>query len=57
MHVNQLEFKTYLNEYQVDSAFLLFDFQENKTLIYNEMRNRQEFIPASTFKILYTLKY
>lgn len=36
-------------------CFLLYDFQTNKTLVYNEDRCGQGFLPASTFKILNTL--
>lgn len=49
------EFKTIFDEYKVNGSFLLFDFQKNKTLIYNEKQSQKEFLPASTFKILNTL--
>jgi len=49
------EFETYFKEYQVTGAFLLFDFEEDKTIIYNEQRCNKGFLPASTFKILNTL--
>lgn len=49
------EFKSYFDEYKVEGCFLLFDFQENKTLIYNEERSEKGFLPASTFKMVNTL--
>jgi beta-lactamase class D len=49
------EFKTYFEEFKVKGCFLLYDFQQNKTLIYNEERCNQGFLPASTFKMVNTL--
>ena len=49
------EFKSYFDEYKVEGCFLLYDFQKNKTLIYNENRCNQGFLPASTFKIVNSL--
>ena len=49
------EFKSYFDEYKVEGCFLLYDFQKNKTLIYNKNRCNQGFLPASTFKILNSL--
>lgn len=49
------EFKTYFDEYKVEGCFLLYDFQKNKTLIYNEERSEKCFLPASTFKMVNTL--
>jgi len=49
------EFETYFKEYQVDGSFLLFDFVKNKTLVYNENRSNEGYLPASTFKIVHTL--
>jgi beta-lactamase class D len=58
-HKTQLEyrpeFKIYFDEYNVEGSFLLFDFQKNTTLIYNKEKSHEEFLPASTFKILNTL--
>ena len=53
--VFQPEFQTYFKEYNVSGSFLLYDFQQNKTIIYNEERCNQGFLPASTFKIVNTL--
>ena len=39
----------------VKGCFVLFDFRNNKTLIYNEERSEKGFLPASTFKIVNTL--
>lgn len=49
------EFKSYFDEYQVEGCILLYDFQKNKTLIYNEERSEKGFLPASTFKMVNTL--
>jgi beta-lactamase class D len=53
--VDHPEFESYFKEYQVEGCFLLFDFQNNKTIIYNEERCSQGFLPASTFKMVNTL--
>lgn len=49
------EFKTCFEEYKVEGCFLLYDLQNNKTLIYNEERCKEGFLPASTFKMVNTL--
>ncbi len=49
------EFASYFNEYKVDGCFLLYDFNRNKTIVYNENRCNQGFLPASTFKMVNTL--
>lgn len=49
------EFKSFFDEYKVDGCFLLYDFQKNKTLIYNKERANVGFLPASTFKMVNTL--
>lgn len=49
------EFESYFKEYKVQGCFLLYDFQEGKTIIYNSERCEQGFLPASTFKIVNTL--
>lgn len=49
------EFKIHFDTFQVKGSFLLYDFQNNKTLIYNKERCNQGFLPASTFKIVHTL--
>lgn len=53
--IHHPEFQNYFNEYKVTGCFLLYDFQTDKTLVYNEERCSQGFLPASTFKILNTL--
>ena len=49
------EFKIYFDEYQVEGCFMLYDFQTNKTITYNENRCSYGFLPASTFKMVNTL--
>jgi len=49
------EFKSYFDEFKVKGCFLLYDFQNNKTLIYNNERAEEGFLPASTFKMVNTL--
>ncbi len=49
------EFKTYFDEFEVEGCFLLYDFQKDKTTIYNPDRCEQGFLPASTFKMVNTL--
>ena len=49
------EFKVHFDAYQVKGSFLLYDFQNNKTHVYNKERCKQGFLPASTFKIVNTL--
>lgn len=53
--VEHPEFKTFFSEFKVEGCFLLYDFQEDKTLIYNSERCSQGFLPASTFKMVNTL--
>lgn len=52
---NHPEFKSFFEEYQVEGSFLLYEFAEKKTIVFNEARCSQGFIPASTFKIAHTL--
>lgn len=52
---NRPDLNIYFDEYEVKGCFVLFDFQENKTVIYNQERCREGFLPASTFKIVNTL--
>jgi beta-lactamase class D len=49
------EFASYFNEYKVDGCFLLYDFNKNKTIVYNKERCSIGFLPASTFKMVNTL--
>ena len=49
------EFEKFFTEYQVNGCFLMYNFQSGKTLVYNQERCSQGFLPASTFKILNTL--
>ncbi len=49
------EFQAFFDEYQVQGCFLLFDFNTNKTIVYNAERCNQGFLPASTFKMVNTL--
>lgn len=49
------EFKSYFAEFDVEGCFLLYDFEKEKTIIYNQERCEQGFLPASTFKMANTL--
>jgi len=53
--LNRAEFNTCFDEYEVEGCFLLYDFQKEQTLVYNEERCSNGFLPASTFKIVNTL--
>lgn len=49
--ISERDFKKHFDEYGVEGSFLLYDLTEKSYIIYNAARNRQGFIPASTFKI------
>lgn len=45
----------YFEKYGVDGSFMLFDPQEDRYYTYEADRTEEEFLPASTFKILNSL--
>ena len=49
------DFEKYFSEFNVQGAFILYDMQKNCYVKYNETRCKQQFLPASTFKILNSL--
>lgn len=49
------ELKKHFDAYGVEGSFLLFDQQKQQWTSYNDTRNKQGFLPASTFKILNSL--
>ena len=49
------DFKKYYDRYNVEGTFALYDQKNNKYILYNPEQFRQEFIPASTFKICNSL--
>lgn len=49
------EYRDYFEEYEVEGSFLLYDFQADKTIIYNEEKGNTGLLPASTFKMVNTL--
>jgi beta-lactamase class D len=49
------EFKSFFDEYEVEGCFLLYDFEKEKTIVYNQERCEKGFLPASTFKMVNTL--
>lgn len=51
----KIEFKKYFDEYNVVGTFVLYDSNNKKFTRYNPERAKQQFTPASTFKILNSL--
>lgn len=49
------DYKTHYDRFKVEGSFVLFDQKEKSYSIYNSAQFRQEFTPASTFKICNTL--
>lgn len=49
------EFESFFKEYQVEGSFMLYDFKEKKTIIFNHQLCNEGFLPASTFKLVNTL--
>lgn len=52
---NDILFQSYFDSDGVDGCFLLYDCENNKFSTNDAERSQQEFIPASTFKILNSL--
>lgn len=49
------DFKKYYTEFKVDGSFVLYDQSNNKYIHYNEKQFKEQYSPASTFKILNSL--
>ncbi len=49
------DFKKYYDQFNVEGSFVLFDPQANKYIFYNKDQFKQNFSPASTFKICNSL--
>ena len=49
------ELQKYFDEYGVKGSFLLYDQANKQWISHNDARNKQGFLPASTFKILNSL--
>ncbi|MCY7352789.1 MAG: class D beta-lactamase [Cytophagaceae bacterium] len=49
--ITERNFKKYFDEYGVKGSFLLFDLKRNQYVAYDDVRCREGFLPASTFKI------
>lgn len=45
----------YFNAYHVEGAFVLYDLNANHTIRYNPQRCAEQFLPASTYKIVNAL--
>lgn len=52
---NHPDFKKYYDKYKVSGSFLLFDQKKNQYIVYNQEQTKQQFTPASTFKICNSL--
>jgi beta-lactamase class D len=49
------DFKTFYDHYKVEGSFVMYDQNNDRYVFYNHQQYRQEFIPASTFKICNSL--
>ena len=49
------EIKTSFDKRDIVGCFILHDLENDTSIIYNEERSKQEFLPASTYKILNSL--
>lgn len=49
------DFKKYYDQFNVEGSFVFFDPQANKYIFYNKDQFKQNFSPASTFKICNSL--
>ena len=49
--VNVIDFAHHFQKYGVEGSFVLYDAQDKNYTVYDQQRNGQGFIPASTFKI------
>lgn len=53
--INRPDFKKHYDKYKVSGSFLLFDQKKNRYIVYNQEQTKQQFTPASTFKICNSL--
>lgn len=49
------DLKKFFDEYEHDGCFVLYDLNKNEFIKYNSERCKEQFIPASTFKIFNSL--
>jgi len=49
------DFKKYYDQYKVEGSFVLYDQNSDKYIFYNPFQFKEQFIPASTFKICNSL--
>jgi beta-lactamase class D len=49
------DFKKYYDEFKVDGSFVMYDQNNDKYIFYNQTHFKQQYIPASTFKICNSL--
>ena len=49
------DFKKYYDKYNVEGSFELYDQKKDKYISYNPSQSKEQFIPASTFKICNSL--
>jgi len=49
------DFKKYYDQFQVEGSFVLYDQNNDKFIFYNREQLKQQFSPASTFKICNSL--
>ncbi len=49
------DFKKYYEQFKVEGSFVLYDQNNDKYIFYNQSQYKQQFIPASTFKICNSL--
>jgi len=49
------DFKQFYDQYDVMGSFVLYDLNNDKYIFYNQFQFKQEFTPASTFKICNSL--
>jgi len=49
------DFKIFYDDYNVEGSFVLYDQDQDKYIFYNQSQFKQEFTPASTFKICNSL--
>jgi len=53
--ITDSQFQQIFDAHNINGAFLLYDFQNDNYITYNETRVDSTFLPASTFKILNSL--
>jgi beta-lactamase class D len=49
------DFKQYYDDYDVEGSFVLYDQKSDKYIFYNQSQFKEQFTPASTFKICNSL--